>query len=216
MPMPCPRSCASCIMRRAPFRVASSFPCHASRRTRAGGGEPSIPRAPVSDTTSSISARCDAADPKRPWRTVEPAAQAQRERERRERTDPSGEQRPAIGEIAPGMIIEDVCRGQDRVEVHDMDMAPGDCLEMGLVACRVGDGRAECLVRGAALLAQHGGKAHHDRGDRLREIATYGDVPRRRGDGMARRLRDQMATSERGGDSCDTRAGGELRLVGAQ
>ncbi len=144
----------------------------------------------------------------------EPAAQTQRERERRERKDPTSEQRPLIGEIAPGAIIEKVRRGQDGVEVHNVNVASGDRLEMRLVARRVRHGLAECLVRGAALPAQHGGKACHHRGDGLREIASYGDVPRTRGDRMTRRPLDQMATGEPGCDSRDARAGGELRLVG--
>ena len=46
-----------------------------------------------------------------------------------------------MGEVVPGPVVESVDSREDRVEVHDMDVAAGDRLEAWLISGRAGHGR---------------------------------------------------------------------------
>ncbi len=201
-------------MRRAPLRVASSLPCHASRSTCAGAGEPSSPREPVSVTTSSISARWEAADPNRPWSTSSQLRKPSASGQCGERAGSAGELHPGVREIVPGPIVEDVGRGQDRVEVDDVDVAAGDRLEPCLVFGRAWTPRRAGSASRRRFIGQAGG----DAADQLREWvadgATIGDRQRACGDRAPCRRFDEVPAGERGGAGGDTGADRELGVAG--
>ena len=56
------------------------------------------------------------------------------------------ELRPRMGELIPGLIVEQVAGREDGVEVHDMDVAAGDHLELRLVSHGAGHGRTDASV----------------------------------------------------------------------
>ena len=132
---------ASCAAHRSSWR-----PRRPATRRAARAREPvtpSSPREPVSETTSSISARCDAADPRRPWRTSSQLRKLSASGSAASAPVARGELRPRVGEVVPGPVVEDVDRREDGVEVHDMDVAAGDRLEPCLILGRAGHGRAQ-------------------------------------------------------------------------
>ena len=92
--------------------------------------------------------------PATPLEDVEPAAHAEREGQRGERPDAASEQRPLVGQVGPGAVVEDVGRRDRCVVVDDVDAPSGDRLQMRVVCDRGGNGRAQHLEGGGLVAAQ--------------------------------------------------------------
>ena len=206
---------ASCAER--PVRVASSFPCHASRSTCAGAGAPSSPREPVSETTSSISARCDAADPRRPWRTSSQLRKLSASGSAASAPVARASCTHCMGEVVPGPVVED-CRQprQDGVEVHDMDVAAGDRLRGVLdLGPRWSRPRAGLDIA-AVFTGQHARRYRRPAsqvGSAMSQRSMTVSVPAAIAAPCG--LFDEVATGERRGVGGDTRAGRRARCRSA-
>ena len=109
-----------------PVRVASSFPCHASRRTVAGAGR--------AEQATSAGDRHEVVDlgkmrgggAEATLQHLEPAEGVQRERECRQRTGSPGDLDPGVCQVVPGAVIEQLGGGEDDVVEHDVEvMADG-------------------------------------------------------------------------------------------
>ena len=131
---------------------------------------------------SSISTRWEVAEPRRPWRTSNQLRRLSASGSAASAPVRTCELRPRMGELIPGVIVEQVAGREGGVEVDDMDVAAGDHLQLRVISPGAGDGRTECRSRDGLAVSHTGGDTVDQLGERLRDFATVHDGQRFRGE----------------------------------